>query len=250
MDRSSVIGILLGVAAIVGGNLIEGGAPGSIVEGTAAAIVLGGTAGATLLSFPLSDVRRAVASLRIVFRSAPSDDPDALIRRIVAFSEIGRRQGLMTLEKEVQTVQDDFFRRALRLSIDGMSPKMLRETMERENATYEGEMRRVAKVYETAGGFAPTIGILGAVLGLIHVMENLSDPSKLGAGIAVAFVATIYGVGSANLILLPLSKKLNHRINDELWLREMILEGVSGIQSGVNPYYLGEKLKAFTKGRK
>jgi chemotaxis protein MotA len=249
VDRSSVIGIFLGVAVIVGGNIIEGGAPGSIFGGTAAMIVFGGTAGATLLSFPFSDVRRAVASLRQVFTHV-QPDPDGLIRRIIAFSETGRRQGLVTLESEISGIEDGFFRRAMRLSIDGMNPKMLRETMERENATYEAEMRRVAKVFETAGGFAPTIGILGAVLGLIHVMENLSDPSKLGAGIAVAFVATIYGVGSANLILLPLSKKLNHRLNDELWLREMILEGVAGIQSGVNPYYLGEKLKAFAKGRK
>ena len=246
MDRASVIGILLGVVAIVGGNLLEGGSAGSIVQGTAAVIVFGGTAGATLLSFPFSDVRRAVASLREVFFPV-SPDPFDLIRQIAAYDEIGRRQGLFTLEAELERMPDGFFRRALRLAIDGMNPKMLKETMEREIGTYEGERRRVGKVFETAGGFAPTVGILGAVLGLIHVMENLSDPSKLGAGIAVAFVATIYGVGTANLILLPLSKKLNNRLNDELWLREMILEGVIGIQSGVNPRYLEEKLRAFTE---
>jgi len=249
MDRSSVFGILLAVAAIVGGNLLEGGTCGSIVQGTAAAIVFGGTAGATLLSFPFSDVCRAAASLRGVF-FPETHDTQALIRRIVTFADTGRRQGLIMLESEVNRIPNDFFRKAFRLSIDGMSPKMLKETMERENATYEGERRRVAKVFETAGGFAPTVGILGAVLGLIHVMENLSDPSKLGTGIAVAFVATIYGVGSANLILLPLSKKLNNRLNDELWLREMILEGVIGIQSGVNPHYLEEKLKAFAEKRR
>ncbi len=125
---------------------------------------------------------------------------------------------------------------------------MLRETLEREIATYEDEKRRVARVFETAGGFAPTVGILGAVLGLIHVMENLTDPSKLGAGSAVAFVATIYGVGTANLILLPLSKKLNNRLNDDLSHKEMILEGVLGIQSGVNPYYLEQRLRSFVEG--
>jgi chemotaxis protein MotA len=130
-----------------------------------------------------------------------------------------------------------------------MNPKMLRETLEREIATYEDEKRRVAKVFETAGGFAPTVGILGAVLGLIHVMENLTDPSKLGAGIAVAFVATIYGVGSANLILLPLAKKLTNRLNEELCRKELIVEGVLGIQSGVNPYYLEQKLNSFVEGR-
>jgi chemotaxis protein MotA len=249
VDRASVIGILLGVAAIVGGNLLEGGSAGSIAQGTAAFIVFGGTAGATLLSFPYSDVRRAIASLREVFFPVAAD-PFDLIRRISAYADIGRRQGLVALEAELGRMPDDFFRKALRLSIDGMNPKMLRETMEREIATYEGERRRVGKVFETAGGFAPTIGILGAVLGLIHVMENLSDPSKLGAGIAVAFVATIYGVGTANLILLPLAKKLNNRLNSELWLREMILEGVIGIQSGVNPHYLEEKLRAFTEANR
>jgi len=249
VDRASVIGILLGVVAIVGGNLLEGGSAGSIVQGTAAVIVFGGTAGATLLSFPYSDVRRAVASLRGIFFPV-SPDPFDLIRQIAGYAEIGRRQGLIALEAELARMPNGFFRNSLRLAIDGMNPKMLKETMEREIANYEGERRRVGKVFETAGGFAPTVGILGAVLGLIHVMENLSDPSKLGAGIAVAFVATIYGVGTANLILLPLAKKLNNRLNDELWLLEMILEGVVGIQSGVNPRYLEEKLRAFTEANR
>jgi len=247
VDRSSVIGILLGVAAIVGGNILEGGGAGSILQGTAAVIVFGGTAGATLLSCPFPDVRKAATSLReVFFQEAP--DPFAVIRRIVGYGTTVRRQGLVALEPEVAQIPDRFFRKALRLSIDGMNPKMLRETMEQEIATYEGERRRVAKVFETAGGYAPTVGILGAVLGLIHVMENLSDPSKLGAGIAVAFVATIYGVGTANLVLLPLSKKLADRLRMELGLREMILEGVIGIQSGVNPHYLEERLRAFVEG--
>jgi len=247
VDRSSVIGIILGVTAIVAGNVLEGGAVGSIVQGTAAAIVFGGTMGATLLSFPFSDVRQAGASLREIF-FGKRIDPAPVIRRIIDFAATGRRNGLIALEPELEFIVDAFFRRAIRLAIDGMNPKMLRETLEREISTYEDERRRVAKVFETAGGFAPTIGILGAVLGLIHVMENLSDPSKLGAGIAVAFVATIYGVGSANLIFLPLAKKLNNRINEELCRREMIVEGVLGIQSGVNPYYLEQKLNSFVEG--
>ncbi len=244
MDRSSIIGITLGAVAIVAGHLLEGGGAGSIVQGTAAAIVFGGTAGATLLSFPFSDVRRAVRSLREVFFGG-RPDPEPVIRRIVDFAVTGRRNGLVALEPDLDAVGDSFLRRAVRLAIDGMNPKMLRETLEQEISTYEEERRRVAKVYETAGGFAPTVGILGAVLGLIHVMENLTEPAKLGAGIAVAFVATIYGVGSANLVLLPLSKKLNNRLNEELCLRELILEGVLGIQSGVNPYYLEQKLRSF-----
>jgi chemotaxis protein MotA len=246
VDRSSVIGILLGVTAIVAGNLLEGGAVGSILQGTAAAIVFGGTMGATLLSFPFSDVRQAALSLREVF-FGERPDPEPVIRRIVDFSVAGRRNGLVALEPELASVEDPFFRRAVRLAIDGMNPRMLRETLEREIETYEDEKRRVARVWETAGGFAPTVGILGAVLGLIHVMENLTDPSKLGGGIAVAFVATIYGVGSANLVLLPLAKKLQNRLNDELGRRELILEGVLGIQSGVNPYYLEQKLRSFVE---
>ena len=246
MDRSSVIGILLGVAAIVAGNVLEGGAIGSIVQGTAAMIVFGGTLGATLLSFPFPDVSRAVFSLRDVFFGGRPDF-EQVIRRIVDFSVIGRRNGLIALESELVYVEDLFLHRAVRLAVDGMNHKMLRETLEQEINTYEDERRREAKVWETAGGYAPTIGILGAVLGLIHVMENLSDPSKLGAGIAVAFVATVYGVGSANLVLLPLSKKLHHRIDEELSRRELIVEGVVGIQSGVNPYYLEQRLRSFVE---
>jgi len=246
LDRSSVIGILLGVAAIVAGNVLEGGAIGSIVQGTAAMIVFGGTLGATLLSFPFPDVSRAVFSLRDVFFGGRPDF-EQVIRRIVDFSVIGRRNGLIALESELVYVEDLFLHRAVRLAVDGMNHKMLRETLEQEINTYEDERRREAKVWETAGGYAPTIGILGAVLGLIHVMENLSDPSKLGAGIAVAFVATVYGVGSANLVLLPLSKKLHHRIDEELSRRELIVEGVVGIQSGVNPYYLEQRLRSFVE---
>ena len=246
MDRSSIIGILLGITAIVAGNMLEGGAIGSIIQWTAAVIVFGGTAGATLLSFPFSDISRAVLSLRSVFFGAPPHS-EQIIRRIVDFSVIGRRNGLIALESELVYVEDLFLRRAIRLAVDGMNHKMLRETLEQEISTYEDERRKEAKVWETAGGFAPTIGILGAVLGLIHVMENLSDPSKLGAGIAVAFVATVYGVGSANLFLLPLSKKLHSRIDDELYKRELILEGVIGIQSGVNPYYLEQRLRSFVE---
>ena len=246
MDRSSIIGIFLGIGALVAGNMLEGGAVGSIVQGTAAAIVFGGTAGATFLSFPFRDIKRAILSLREVFFDERLDLAQ-IILRIIDFSVIGRRNGLIALESELSSADDPFMSRAIRLAVDGMSPKMLRETLEREILTYEDERGREAKVWETAGGFAPTIGILGAVLGLIHVMENLTEPSKLGAGIAVAFVATVYGVGSANLVFLPLSKKLRNRIDEELSRRELIIEGVLGVQSGENPYYLEQKLRAFVE---
>lgn len=244
MDRASLIGIILGISAVVLGNVLEGGKIRSLLQPTAAVIVFGGTFGATLLSAPPNVILRALLALREVF-SGQKDEREALIRDIVRFATVARRNGLIALESEIERIENQYFKRALRLAVDGMSPKMLRETMEQDNISYEEERRRVAKVYETAGGFAPTIGILGAVLGLIHVMENLSDPSKLGAGIAVAFVATIYGVGSANLIFLPIAKKLMNRFNEELRRREMILEGVSGIQTGINPHYLEERLRVY-----
>ncbi len=246
MDRASIFGILLGIAAVVGGNLLEGGKVGSILQPTAALIVFGGTAGAVLLSFPASDVLKSVKSLQSVFFGAPPDH-EGLIQELLRYSHASRRLGFVALEDEIPAIADPFFRKALTLALDGMLPKFLVETMEQEIATREDERRRTARVFETAGGFAPTIGIIGAVLGLIHVMENLADPTRLGAGIAVAFVATIYGVGSANLVLLPIARKLTGRMNRETALRQMIIEGVVGIQAGVNPHYLEARLRAFVE---
>ena len=246
MERSSIIGLVLGLTAIIGGNMLEGGRFDSILQPTAALIVFGGTAGATFLSFPFSDIMKALRALRSVVQ-VEDTDPAALIRDIIRYSSIARRNGLIAMEAEVSRMDNPYLKKALKLAVDGMLPKALVETMQQENITHEDERRRIAKVFDTAGGFAPTIGILGAVLGLIHVMENLSDPTKLGAGIAVAFVATIYGVGSANLILLPISRKLVNQLDRELAIREMILEGVVGIQSGLNPHYLEEKLKVYVE---
>jgi chemotaxis protein MotA len=244
IDRGSVFGIILGVTAIVAANFIEGGTAESLFQLTAALIVFGGTFGATLLSFPLRDVVQAGASLKEVF-FVEDIDADAIISDILNCSYIARRSGMVALEAELENLSNPFLSRSLRLAIDGMNPKLLRETIEQENITYEENKKRIARVFETAGGFAPTIGIIGAVMGLIKVMENLSDPAKLGAGIAVAFVATIYGVGSANLIFLPISKRLLNKVHKELFIREMILEGVILIQSGINPHYIDEKLRSF-----
>lgn len=249
MDRSSILGIFLGVGAIISGNIFEGGEVGSILQVTAAVIVFGGTLGATLVSYPLSDIGMAVSALKDVFWETKVDH-EADIKEIIRYSNIARRKGIVALETEIPKIKDHFFKKALGLAVDGIGLKTLKETMEQENITYEEKKRRIARVYETAGGFAPTIGIIGAVLGLIHVMENLSDPSKLGTGIAVAFVATVYGVGSANLILLPISKKLIHRLKSELYRREMILEGVIGILSGINPHHLRERLNVYLEVRK
>jgi chemotaxis protein MotA len=246
MNKASIIGLALGIAAILGGNLIEGGRINSIVQGSAALIVFGGTFGATFLSFSLRDIICAARSLKHVFisdRSLPEDN--FIIRDTLELSTRARKNGVLSLEKEVRNIQYAFFRRAVRLVIDGVDPKLLRKTLEQETGSLEEEQGRAAKVFESAGGFAPTIGIIGAVLGLIHVMENLNNPAGLGSGIAIAFVATVYGVGSANLIFLPIAKKIMNNLRQEVYLREIIIEGTLGIQSGKNPFYLREYLNSF-----
>lgn len=244
MDRTSLIGIFLGLVAVIGGNYLEGGKISSILQPTAALIVFGGTLGATLLSSSTRDVIHAIMAIKDIFIEKRLD-PEYFISDIIRFADLARKNGLIALEREIPRIEDQYFKKVMLLAVDRMSAKTLKETVDQDNATYEDEKRRIAKIFDTAGGIAPTIGILGAVLGLIQVMENLSEPSKLGAGIAVAFVATVYGVGSANLLLIPISKKLINRLNSEMVLREMILEGVAGIQSGMNPHYLRERLMGF-----
>lgn len=249
MDRTSLIGIFLGIVAVLGGNYLEGGKIGSILQPTAALIVFGGTLGATLLSSSARDVVNAIRAVKDIFfekRLAPEE----FITDIMRFADLARKNGLIALEREIPRIEDPYFKNIMMLAVDRMAAKTLKDTIDQENATYEDDKRRVAKIFDTAGGIAPTIGILGAVLGLMQVMENLSEPSRLGAGIAVAFVATVYGVGSANLLLIPISKKLINRLNSEMALREMILEGVVGIQSGMNPHYLRERLAGFNAEHK
>ncbi len=244
MDRTSLIGIFLGIVAVIGGNYLEGGKISSILQPTAALIVFGGTLGAILLSSSTRDIIHAIMALKDIFYEKQVH-PEECIADIIRYSNLVRKNGVIALEREIPRIEDPYFKRVMMLAVDRMAAKTLKDTVDQENTTYEDQERRVAKIFDTAGGIAPTIGILGAVLGLMQVMENLSEPSKLGAGIAVAFVATVYGVGSANLLLIPMSKKLINRLNNEMALREMILEGVVGIQSGMNPHYLRERLMGF-----
>ena len=246
MNKASIIGIFLGISAIIGGNLIEGGRINSIVQGSAALIVFGGTLGATFLSFSTNDLLLATRLLKNVFieeRHVP--ETYRIINNLVEYAIEARRNGILSLEKRLNEIDYTFMRKALRMIIDGIDPEIIRSTLEQEISTFQNERIRAAKVFEAAGGFAPTIGIIGAVLGLIHVMENLSDPSRLGTGIAVAFVATVYGVASANLIFLPIAKKMVNTAKREVVLREIITEGIIAIQAGRNPYYLREHLNSF-----
>ncbi|MBZ0156316.1 MAG: flagellar motor protein [Alphaproteobacteria bacterium] len=244
MDIAAFLGLLIGVGAIIGGNIIEGGSTAHLIQFAAALIVFGGTLGATLLSFSSRDVMNAVRAIGLAFR-ARSFAPAEVIEEILGILVKARKMGLIALEGQIKNIKNPFLREGLSLVIDGMTPSMIEEVLHQEVITYEEEMKKAARVFESAGGYAPTIGILGAVLGLIQVMRNVSDPSKIGGGIAVAFVATIYGVGSANLLLLPLGKKIMNRLKEEVFMRELIIDGILGIESGVNPYFLKARLNAF-----
>jgi chemotaxis protein MotA len=244
MDKISVLGLLFGIVAIIGGLILEGGQIGSLSQPTALLIVLGGTMGAVMLQSPYVTFMRGVRMVRWVWYP-PVVDSAGLIKQVSNWSHISRREGLLALENVMGQLKDDFARKGLQLLVDGAEPERLREVMEVEINTYENEMKLSAKIWEAAGGYSPTIGILGAVLGLIHVMENLSDPSKLGAGIAVAFVATIYGVGLANLVFLPMSNKLKAHINRLVVQREMIVDGLVGIANGDNPRIIESRLQGY-----
>lgn len=241
-DLTAVMGLPVGIGLVLFGQILEGGRLGSILQLTAAIIVFGGTFGAVLVSFSLSDVRTAIRSLRSVFidDEAPMDDT---INAIARFAIKARRDGIMSLEDDVEHLDDPFLKRGLGLAVDGTSPTTLRAMLEGEADSRDQIDELPARVYESAGGYAPTLGILGAVLGLIHVMENLTDPNKLGAGIAVAFVATVYGVGSANLVFLPIAAKLRLKAAVRAKRRQLVSEGILAIQEGQNPRLIEHKLR-------
>jgi chemotaxis protein MotA len=244
MDKSSIAGVTLAIAGIVAGLLIEGGNLGQILQPTAAMIVFGGTMGAVLLQFPMSTVIAAFRSLGRVF-SAPKKHNDQLIALLVSFANKARRSGVVSLDSDLQTVQDSFLRQSLSLAVDGTEPSELRRIMSVSLDCSTESEERLPAVFESAGGFSATIGILGAVLGLIQVMQHLDDIHEVGRGIAVAFVATIYGVGIANLFFLPFAGKMRIRIREEHQRREMMLEGVTSILEGMNPRMLEIKLAGF-----
>ncbi len=244
MDKSSVSGIVLAVGGILAGLLLEGGNLRQVLQPTAAMIVFGGTMGAVMLQFPMPVVVQAVRRLGSVF-TGRQQKPEETVRRLVKFAQKARREGIVSLDSDLNEIEDPFLKKSLMLAVDGTEPDELRKIMELElnnQAEYEDQ---VPQVFESAGGFAPTIGIIGAVLGLIQVMQHLDKIDEVGRGIAVAFVATIYGVGSANLLYLPISGKMKLRIREEQITREMTLEGVASILEGMNPHMLETKLLGF-----
>ena len=247
MDAATFLGLFLGIGAVFFGNLLEGGHVASLVQGTAAIIVFGGTLGATILSHGLNDVRLALQLFLASWQEPPAQRLKAVAQEIVSASQLARKESVLSLEKNLNSFSSPYMRNVFKYMIDGVEPEALRKIFEPEMRISEDRLLQGAKVWSDAGGFAPTIGILGAVLGLIHVMANLSDTSALGQGIAVAFVATIYGVGSANLIFIPISNRIKKQIHSETEVKEMILEGAIGISSGLNPYIVEEKMRLFSR---
>jgi chemotaxis protein MotA len=249
VDKASVSGVLVGLGGITAGLLIEGGNLGQILQPTAAMIVFGGTFGAVLLQFPLPIVLTAFRRLIDVFIE-PKLNPGQLVTQLVGYANHARKNGIVSLDAETAKIDDPFLKKSLMLAVDGTEPQELRKIMELELDNIGERDEHVPKVFESAGGFSPTIGIIGAVLGLIQVMQHLQNIDEVGRGIAVAFVATIYGVGAANLFFLPIAGKLKLRMRDEQILREMTLEGVISILEGMNPRMLETKLLGYLQETK
>lgn len=244
MDYLSIVGIIIAFGAILGGNALEGGEVSALANGPALVIVFGGTIGAIMLQTPMVVFLHALRSAGSVFRP-PGQRLDPTIKKLVDWSNIARKEGLLGLEDIAEKEPDLFIRKGMQLLVDGSEPEVIRNILEVEIETREHHDLQAARVFESMGGFSPTIGIIGAVLGLIHVMQNLADPSKLGSGIAAAFVATIYGVGLANLFLLPFGNKLKTLALSRTHYREMVVEGIVSIAEGENPRNIESKLQGY-----
>ena len=244
MDILTVLGVIIGFGAILGGNFMEGGHLEALVNGPAALIVFGGTIGAALLQSPAKVYIGSIKLLRWVL-FPPNLKLEKSLDKIIEWSEISRREGLLGLEALVEEEQEPFAKKGLELLVDGAEPEVIRDILMLELEALEAQQLQSAKVYDAMGGYAPTIGIIGAVMGLIHVMQNLSDPSKLGSGIATAFVATIYGVGLANLLFIPVAAKLKSQIQAYSQAREMMIEGIAAIAEGENPRNVEIKLQGY-----
>lgn len=244
MDLTTIIGLVAGFGLILLGQAMEGGNMGQLVQITAALIVFGGTFGAVAVSFPQEELMAGVKHLNTVF-FGNNVNFDKIIKELLGYATKARKEGVIALEKEARNASDSLMKTGLEAVSDGADPTLVRELMETQLSVLEEEIAGASKVWESAGGFAPTIGIIGAVLGLIQVMNNLSDPSKLGAGIAVAFVATIYGVASANIIFIPFATKIKFKSKKTFMAKQMMIEGILSIQAGESPALIERKLQAF-----
>lgn len=244
MDIFAILGCIIGIGFILWAQALEGGNAGQLMQVTAGMIVFGGTAGAVIGSFPPGDIKIALLALKEVL-FPPKVDFEQLIAEIVGFATKARKEGVIVLEKEAKNASDLLLTMGLEAVADGADPSLVQGMMENQITQFEEHITKASKLYESAGAYSPTFGIIGAVLGLIQVMQNLSDPSKLGAGIAVAFVATVYGLFIANLVFIPISTRIKANYQKVLLGKEMMLEGILAIQSGESPALIERKLQSF-----
>ena len=249
MDIAALIGTFLGIAFILVGQAMEGGNIGQLLQITAAFIVVGGTAGAVFLSFPIEDFKTAGHCIGVVYFGKPPKF-ETLIEEIIGYAQKARKEGVIVLEKEAQNASDPLLKLGLEAVADGADPTLVKDMMETQLSQIQEKIAAGAKVLESAGGYSPTLGIIGAVLGLIQVMQNLSDPSKLGAGIAVAFVATIYGLVVANLVTIPYSTRAKRKYAHIFTSMELMIEGVLSIQAGESPALIERKLECYIVDKK
>jgi len=243
-DRSTALGILAGLAALVGGFLWEGGHLGGLVQRTGLLIVFGGTFAAVAVSFPVSQLKKIPEALRTAFYPK-TEDTWEIIDQLMHYATVARREGVLALEPLIADHPNEFLREGLQMVVDGTDPELNRQILDVEIDALEERLEQQAKIFEAAGGFAPTMGIIGTVMGLIHVLSNLTEPGALGPAIAVAFTATLYGVASANLIFLPIAYKLRARTAETIKTHELLLEGILSIQAGENPWLIRKKLLSF-----
>ena len=244
MDVLSILGVIIGFAALLGGNFLEGGAWTSLINGPAAVIVLGGTIGAAVLQTPGKGLKRALSIFKWMFKP-PVNKFQSGVKLVSGWAITARRDGLLGLENIAEKEKDLFAKKGLQLLVDGSEPEVIRHVLETDLIVSEQRDSDAVFFYESMGGYAPTIGIIGAVMGLIHVMRHLADPAELGPGIAIAFVATIYGVALANLFLLPIANKLKACIKRQSQYRELIIEGIIAIADGENPRAIEMKLSGY-----
>ena len=244
MDILSIIGVLLAGTAIIAGAVLKGAGLHALLSWAAFMIVMVGTLAAICVQTPLDVMRRALVMLPWVFRP-PARNPEAQIRKLVEWSNISRRQGLLGLEPVLGREADPFLRKGLQLVVDGSAPDTIRGTLEVDMQVRENADLRAAKVFEGMGVYSPTLGIIGAVLGLMAVMQNLNEPSMLGHGIAAAFTATVYGIGMANLLFLPMSNKLRVAVHAHAHVHAMLIEGLIGIAQGDNPRSIDTRLRSY-----
>lgn len=244
MDLTTIIGLILGFGGLLGGFMMDGGHLGSLIIPSAMIIVFGGTFGAVAISFPMSQLKGVPAALGMAFKETKRN-PGQIIDEIVDMASIARREGVLALEQRAQEHTNPFLKEGLMMVVDGTDPELTRQILELEMDALDHHHSGMAKVFESAGALAPTMGIIGTVMGLIHVLGNLSDPNSLGPAIAVAFTATLYGVLSANVIYLPISSKIKIRGREQISEMELMLEGILALQAGENPQLIKKKLSSF-----